>query len=399
MEELASKKTRQYRNLFNYSLQYTPFRWAQKLGLDHMHKNSLFQFSLSYILPALTSLLVLFISYFFVSYVNTTQFFLGYIVIVAFCAWVGGLPAGLIAIVILTIGAIGIFGQSFSSILSSITFLIGALCVSWIIDVSRKTREVQQLQQKEKTYATTFVDLHNAYTKSLDGIKERDEFLSIASHELKTPLTSMFFKLHSMLNNVQNVSLANFSIPELLESLENAEKQINSLTTRINDLLNLSLITTGRMQLGKVDTDLVTITKQVAENFSESLTHDGYTLTIQAPSSVVGHWDSQRIEQAISNLLSNAIKYGQHKPIVITVTKEGSFGKFTIEDQGIGIAKKEQQCIFDRFKRAKESEGYKKGLGVGLYITQQIVHAHKGNISLKSSVGKGTCFTMRLPIR
>lgn len=209
----------------------------------------------------------------------------------------------------------------------------------------------------------------------------------------------MLLKLHDMINNIRNVSLANFSVPELMKVLENAEQQIRSLSTMINDLLNVSLITTGRMNLDSENFDLVAAVKRVKENFSEILERKHYLVKIDAKSPVIGFWDRARIEQAITNLLSNAIKYGDNKPIEIKIFVSEGMGKFVIKDQGIGIQPEKQKMLFNRFTRAVPADGEKKGLGVGLYITHQIVKAHNGKVKLFSFPKKGSTFTIELPIK
>ncbi|HEX7542769.1 MAG TPA: HAMP domain-containing sensor histidine kinase [Patescibacteria group bacterium] len=280
-----------------------------------------------------------------------------------------------------------------------IAFILSIIVVRILIGIVRRTNEVKELKKREKDYAQTFTQLHDEYVKALEEIKARDEFLSIASHELKTPLTSILLKLHNMINNVRNVSLVNFSVPELMRVLENAEQQIRSLSTMINDLLNISLITTGRMDLDLENLDLVAATKRVKENFSEVLERKHYLVKINAKSPVIGFWDRARIEQVITNLLSNAIKYGENKPIEIKIFISEGMGKFSIKDQGIGILPEKQKMLFNRFARVAPTDGEKKGLGVGLYITHQIVKAHNGRVKLFSVPKEGSTFTIELPIK
>ena len=167
----------------------------------------------------------------------------------------------------------------------------------------------------------------------------------------------------------------------------------------INDLMDVSLITTGKMDLQLEDTDLVNVTKQVSMSFSEVLKKGKYKVKINTKSPVIGKWDKVRLEQVITNLFSNAIKYGSNKPIEIKILKNKNQGKFIIKDQGIGIPSKQQKVIFDLFKRAPGPGEYKKGLGVGLYISSQIVKIHGGKINVSSAPAKGTTFTIELPLR
>ena len=278
-------------------------------------------------------------------------------------------------------------------------FIMASFLISYLIDADRRAVEIDKLKKQEKLFSVKFIELHRDLKKASDEIKARDEFLSITSHELRTPLTTMLLKLHNMLNTVKNVSLANFSVESLMRVLENAETQIKVLTTMINDLLNVSMITTGRMNLFKEQADLADITRQVLENFSEMLEKEGYKVKLENKGPVVGYWDKGRVEQAVTNLVSNAIKYGRGQPIDIKVFNHGGFGKFVIRDRGIGISKTEYKFLFHLFRRIESREvEKKKGLGVGLYITNQIVQSHGGKIKVSSIPKVGSTFTMELPV-
>ncbi len=277
-------------------------------------------------------------------------------------------------------------------------FIAGVIIADFLVNLALEDSEIKKLRRQEKTYARTFILLNNDYRLAQRDIKSRDEFLSIVSHELKTPLTTMLLKLHNELNNIQNASLANFSVHELLLVLKNSEQQIKWLKSMINDLVDVSLITTGRINLQLEDADLVNITKQVNMSFSEVLKRKKYKVKINAEGPVIGKWDKARLEQVITNLFSNAVKYGEGKQIDVQVIKHRNKGKFIIKDSGIGISSGEQKVIFDLFKRTPGSEKYKQGLGVGLFIASQIIKIHGGNIKVSSSLNKGTSFIVELPL-
>lgn len=279
-----------------------------------------------------------------------------------------------------------------------ILFITIAIIINYLINLALEEKELKRLKKQDKIYAHTFIKLQDEHEVALKDIHARDQFLSIVSHELKTPLTIMLLKLHSMKNSIQNVSLANFSIQELMNVLENSEKQIKWLTVIINDLLDVSLITTGKINLQPTETDLVNITKQVKQSFSEVTKKGKYKIEINADSSVVGKWDTGRIEQVITNLFSNAIKFGEGKPIIVKIFKSSNKGIFSINNQGIVIPQQEQKTIFDLFKRASGPGKNKKGLGVGLFIISQIVMIHGGKIKVASLPEKGTTFTIELPL-
>lgn len=258
-------------------------------------------------------------------------------------------------------------------------------------------RDITKQKQQEAENAEIIQREQKALKKAQEAIQARDEFLSIASHELKTPLTSMLLQLQTVLHSIRNVSLANFSVENLLKMLEGTEKQTTRLSKMINDLLNVSLITTGKLDLELEKFDLVEVTRDIMDRFSARIQKDNYEITVDAPEPVIGNWDKLRIEQVIANLLSNAMKYGNNQPIAISIYKKGDRAFFIIADKGIGVPIEQQKKIFERFKRGVSSKDY-KGLGVGLYITNQIVQTHKGTIHLESEPGIGSTFMVELPL-
>lgn len=230
------------------------------------------------------------------------------------------------------------------------------------------------------------------------AVIERDEFLSIASHELKTPLTTVILQLQSTLRRISTQSLADFSGEALLNSLQIAEKQTQSLTLLINDLLNVSLTSSGKLTLAKERVNLTKLTRNLIARFEEEIALAGCSIiTKTSDNNIVGFWDPVRIEQAISNLLTNALKYSPGKTITIKISKQNSFANVSVTDRGTGIEAIYLKEIFEPFKRA-DSTGTKKGLGVGLYIAKQIASAHGGNILVTSKIKRGSTFTLQLPL-
>ncbi len=281
--------------------------------------------------------------------------------------------------------------------LQFILFVTESILVSFLIDIGKRQKIIIDYRRKEKDLLSQINQLQKEIEKEKEEIRSRDEFLSVASHELKTPLTSMLLQIQTALHNIRNVSLAQFSVENLLRMLQGTEQQTKRLSRMINDLLNVSLITTGRMDLELEEVDLSELVKNVVEDFSTKLEREEYELILEAQPSIVGKWDKVRIEQAISNLISNAIKYGQGNPITVTVFGNGKKGIVSVTDQGIGIPDKQRDRIFGLFQRAVSPTEY-RGLGVGLFITNQIVKAHAGKIHVKSTEGRGATFVIELPI-
>lgn len=265
-------------------------------------------------------------------------------------------------------------------------FLIGIFTKQQVL-LKKRENQLKEIIQKER----------EARKEAEDAIRARDEFLSIASHELKTPLTTIILRIQSTLDSILNQSLANFSGEKLVSSLNIAHEQTRRLQSLIKDLLNFSLITTGKLELELKEDDLTAAVKSVVTRFEDHLAIAGSSLKLEATDQIRGLWDQVRLDQAMSNLLTNAIKYGEGSPIEITVRKDGEKAKITVADKGIGIDPNVQKAIFERFKRGTK-DGKFQGLGVGLFIVKQIVEAHGGKIYVKSKLGEGSKFTIELPI-
>jgi signal transduction histidine kinase len=276
-------------------------------------------------------------------------------------------------------------------------FLAESFFLAYIINFLRQTDLINQFKKVHRTQSTQIIDLQQKLASAQNEIKIRDEILAIASHELKNPLTSMLLQLQTALHNIKNVSLANFSVENLLKMLENVESQTNRLSKMINDLLNVSIISTKKLDLDIEEVDLSKLTKDIVDGITPKLEKEGYQLNLEASTNIIGNYDKVRLEQAITNLLTNAIKYGDKKPIEVKVYNSGGTGKVLVKDQGIGIPSEQKDKIFSLFERAAPATKF-EGLGVGLYITNQIVKAHKGKIHVESQENIGSTFIIELPL-
>jgi signal transduction histidine kinase len=348
-----------------------------------------------FILAVLAFIAALELSIFMPQTAATLDLILLFLPGVILLAWGGGYKSGILATIISGI-AIGYLFPS-PNLLEIFLFLLEGILISLVIEKGRR-QHTHTFHLNKEDLTEKVKKLEEDYAIAKKEIRARDEFLSIASHELKTPLTSMLLQTQTALYSIRNVSLAHFSINNLLKMLESVENQTKRLSKMINDLLSTSLITTGNLQLVYEKVDLDAVVADVIEEFSTRIQREGYELTYSKQESITGQWDKIRIEQAVSNLISNAIKYGDRKPIEVAIKKENNSALIIVKDHGIGIAKEQHEKIFGLFERAVSPTEY-KGLGVGLYITKQIVKAHGGSISLSSKVGKGTTFTIKLPLQ
>jgi signal transduction histidine kinase len=186
-------------------------------------------------------------------------------------------------------------------------------------------------------------------------------------------------------------------IPDRLQrTLERCDRQVRRLESLIDNLLDVSRISSGVLRLQLDDVDLAEIVRDVSGRFAEELAAAGCTLRIEGDEDVTGRWDRLRLEQVVTNILGNAIKYGGGQPIEITLSETPEGARLRILDHGIGINQQDLPRIFRRFHRAVPSRSY-GGLGLGLYITRQIVDAHHGSIDVESTVGHGSAFLVKLP--
>ncbi|WP_225412611.1 CHASE domain-containing protein [Stigmatella hybrida] len=228
-----------------------------------------------------------------------------------------------------------------------------------------------------------------------NAVRLRDEFLSVASHELKTPLTPLSLKLQALARAVEGQPETPFT-QKVRAHVEAGRKQLNRLSVLIGDLLDVSRIGSGQLRLRWEPVDFVALIREVVARLEPEAQRVESPLSVEAPDSVQGHSDRLRFEQVVENLLTNAIKYGAGKPIRIFLNEGAAGVVLRVEDQGIGIAPEHQARIFERFERAVSERNY-GGLGLGLYITRTIVELLGGTIRVQSQPGQGAAFTVELP--
>jgi PAS domain S-box-containing protein len=233
------------------------------------------------------------------------------------------------------------------------------------------------------------------YRDAQEAVRIRDEFMSIASHELKTPLTSLQLQVQHMLRLARRAPRDALP-PALGEKLELVARQANRLSKLVEELLEISRLNAGKMALELEEVDLSALVREIVARFGEDIARSGCTVTLDADDGVSGRWDPSRLDQIVTNLVSNALKFGRGGPIEIRVKGDGERAHLVVTDHGIGIAPADQARIFERFERLVSHRQY-GGFGVGLWITRKSVQAMNGTIDVESRVGEGTTFTVLLP--
>ncbi len=233
-----------------------------------------------------------------------------------------------------------------------------------------------------------------ALRETQEAVRARDEFLSVAAHELRTPLTSLRLHLQLLLRQVGGVQPA--LAKELEPRTQVLERQLSRLGSLVNTLLDVSRLAAGKLTLEPRELDFTQLVRQMADAFSEEFSRAGCELKVHADGPLRGSWDPLRVEQVLVNLLSNAAKYGAGRPVEVSLVGEGAHVVLAVKDHGIGISEDGMARLFGKFERAV-SERHYGGLGLGLYITRQIVEAMGGSITVRSAQGQGSTFILRLP--
>ena len=274
-------------------------------------------------------------------------------------------------------------------------YLVAAL--QRAIHTHQLRRQVIEQQLELERYAQSLEQTVQERTRELvEANAAKDEFLSIASHELKTPLASLKGMAQLLRRRIER----NASIE--IANLLNIERSIRRLELLVSDLLNTSLIETGMFVLHRQCCDLVTLCRDVMEEYKMGAGL-AVPLTFETPNEPIEVGvDVDRISQVILNLLSNARKYSSaESPITITLQRAGESGILSVRDRGVGIPAEMIPHIFERFYRVPGVEvqtGSGIGLGLGLYISRKIVERHGGHIEVQSILGEGSIFSITLPL-
>lgn len=228
-----------------------------------------------------------------------------------------------------------------------------------------------------------------------DALLMRDDFIAVASHELRTPLTALALQMQVL---EKQAKLGGGAVTDRQVSL--VRRQLNRLTWLVNTLLDVSASTAGKFEIHLGDFDMAELMREVVARFEEECRAAGCEVVADLPlGPVVGTWDRGRIEEVVTNLLQNALKYGEKKPVHVSLEDRADGVEIVVKDQGIGIPPENLEIIFERFERAGGGRRGIGGLGLGLWISQEIVAGHGGRIDVISEPGRGSRFVVRLPRR
>jgi signal transduction histidine kinase len=259
----------------------------------------------------------------------------------------------------------------------------------WLWHFLRVIAAVVLVAHALRIYATLQAQLSEA-------LAAHDRFLSCAAHDLKTPLTAIRLNVEVLMRRAElGGQQTGALITDAKARAGTLLAQIDRLVVLVNDLLDVSMLRSGKLKLHRGSADLSEIVRRTLDELEPFLSARCPVETDLAPG-LLGDWDAGRISQVLTNLLTNATKFGAGKPIRVQVARVGGRARLTVGDSGIGIAKSDQSRIFSCFERAVPTTAY-GGLGLGLYISREVVEAHKGTIRVESEPGKGSTFVVELP--
>lgn len=266
---------------------------------------------------------------------------------------------------------------------------VGAL--TFVAPLSRQyTKADLDLPEELGRRIALSIDNARLYEGARRAITGRDEFLSIAAHEIRGPLASM----HLAVQGLMRGSLPPASMRTALEVLQREDRRLGRF---VDELLDLGRIRSGQLHFELEEVDLGTVVRDVVSRLSGELAQARSAVTVKTEGAMTGEWDRFRVEQVVTNLLSNAMKYGEGKPIDISAVRSGDRAILKVVDHGIGIEPTMLGKIFDPFQRVVDARNY-GGLGLGLYIAKTIIDGLAGTITVDSRLGAGSTFTVQLPV-
>lgn len=243
-------------------------------------------------------------------------------------------------------------------------------------------------------FITDVTELVESRKKVENAVQARDQLISICSHELLTPISSMKLTNQILLKKLAKDALA----PEvMIKSLTTSEKQIDRLIKLIEEMLDFSRIGTENLKISKNHFSLSDMVYELVERLQPHIDSQGVEAKLKIEKNIAGIWDQFRIEQVLTNLITNALKYGDHKSFQVTLRRHEQNAILEVIDQGLGIPQEAIERIFEPFERISPDNNI-TGLGMGLYITKTIVEAHGGSIKAESQLGMGSVFRVSLPI-
>ena len=258
-------------------------------------------------------------------------------------------------------------------------------------------RKVALLEQQAKSMHREMARRLKVEEELKQALRARDDFMSICSHELKTPLTSLKLNSHVRKQFLARGDLGKFTPENLITMLNNDDKQVNRLNRLVDDMLDVTRVQTGKLSFNFETANLSEVIRETVHRFGAHFEVANCAVYVSIEPEVTLTFDRFRIEQVLNNLLTNALKFGPGRPIEVRLIKKDKYVDLTVKDYGVGISAEDHHRVFAQFERLSASANI-SGLGLGLYIAKQIVEGHEGSISVDSVLGAGSTFTVKLPV-
>lgn len=273
--------------------------------------------------------------------------------------------------------------------------------VNVFVDLYRQSKamkqQVEALEQSRREQEALLAQLQTTQNELEQAVRMRDDFMSIVAHEVRTPLNGLILETQLRKMHLARDNAAAFTLEKLHAMVDRDERQIKSLIRLIEDMLDASRIRTGKLSIRTTRFDLAQLVRNLLKNFAPQVDAAESSVCLVADQPVEGDWDEFRIEQVVSNLLTNALRYGAKGLIEVRVYAEDGQARVEVRDHGIGISEENQKRIFQQFERVSAKTAV-AGLGLGLFISEQIVAAHGGFISVESKINEGSLFRVCLPL-
>ncbi len=278
--------------------------------------------------------------------------------------------------------------------LSYLGRMLGALTLCFAAGDRAHSAPDLALAEELARRAGAALEYARLFQEAKQAVGIRDDFLSVAGHELRTPLTALQLQVLS----IERMLKIELDVDKICARAEKAARNVVRLSTLVNELLDISRLSAGRLTLERTPFDLSEPVFEVLERMADQVVRSGCQVDMKIEGELHGHWDRLRIEQVVTNLLSNAIACGKGKPIAIRLERAGAHACLSVRDFGVGVSLQDQKRMFERFERAVPERHALGGLGLGLWIARQLVEAHGGTIRVLSVPNEGATFHVELAL-
>jgi signal transduction histidine kinase len=259
-------------------------------------------------------------------------------------------------------------------------------------------RQVAALELARQQQEAMLAELNAAQEQLRHALRMRDEFMSMVSHEMRTPLNTLYLETQLRKVQLERGNMAAFGAEQLQRMIARDDRQIQSIIRLIDDMLDVSRIRSGKLSIRPGWVELSGLLHRLVSDLTPQAIASGGSITLRSDPQVSGWWDEFRIEQIVTNLLTNALRYGGGKPVEVELTVLDEEVSVEVRDQGPGIAPEQLERIFEPYERGTDNR-VPTGLGLGLYISRQLAEVHQGSLTARSTPGQGTTFTLTLPRR